>query len=165
MDSVARSRWGREMRRVFEAVAAALVVCAGFVETAHTQPTALRVCGDPENLPFSNQKLEGFENKIAASIAADLGATLDYAWWPHQRGLVRNTIDAGTCDVIFGIPEGLDFVLWTKPYYRSSYVIAYRKDRQLPHRVARCTRVEAPSHRRLHEYSRRRESGTAPSPR
>lgn len=91
------------------------------------QSDSLRVCGDPENLPFSNQKLEGFENKIAASIAADLGATLDYAWWPHQRGLVRNTIDAGTCDVIFGIPEGLDFVLWTKPYYRSSYVIAYRK--------------------------------------
>jgi mxaJ protein len=93
-----------------------------------TQSKSLRVCGDPDNLPFSNQKLEGFENKIAAVIAGDLGATPEYAWWPHQRGLVRNTIDAGTCDVIFGVPEGLDFVLWTKPYYRSSYVIAYRKD-------------------------------------
>ena len=60
-------------------------------------------------------------------IAADLGATPSYTWWPHQRGLVRNTLDAGTCDVIFGIPEGLETVLGTKPYYRSSYVLAYRK--------------------------------------
>ena len=93
------------------------------------QAPALRVCGDPENLPFSNERLEGFENRIAAVVAAELGATPVYAWWPHQRGLVRNTIDAGTCDVIFGVPEGLDFVLWTKPYYRSSYVMAYRGDR------------------------------------
>ncbi len=93
------------------------------------QSPALRVCGDPDNLPFSNERLEGFENRIAAVVAAELGATPAYAWWPHQRGLVRNTIDAGTCDVIFGVPEGLDFVLWTKPYYRSSYVMAYRSDR------------------------------------
>ena len=93
------------------------------------QAPALRVCGDPDNLPFSNERLEGFENRIAAVVAAELGATPVYAWWPHQRGLVRNTIDAGTCDVIFGVPEGLDFVLWTKPYYRSSYVMAYRNDR------------------------------------
>jgi mxaJ protein len=97
--------------------------------TVFTQSKTLRVCGDPENLPFSNEKLEGFENKIAAVIAGELGATPQYTWWPHQRGLVRNTIDAGLCDVIFGVPEGLDFVLWTKPYYRTSYVIAYRKDR------------------------------------
>ena len=93
------------------------------------QSPALRVCGDPDNLPYSNERLEGFENRIAAVVAAELGATPVYAWWPHQRGLVRNTIDAGTCDVIFGVPEGLDFVLWTKPYYRSSYVMAYRNDR------------------------------------
>ena len=93
------------------------------------QAPALRVCGDPENLPFSNERLEGFENRIAVVVAAELGATPVYAWWPHQRGLVRNTIDAGTCDVIFGVPEGLDFVLWTEPYYRSSYVMAYRGDR------------------------------------
>ena len=93
------------------------------------QSPTLRVCGDPDNLPYSNERLEGFENRIAAVVAAELGATPVYAWWPHQRGLVRNTIDAGTCDVIFGVPEGLDFVLWTKPYYRSSYVVAYRADR------------------------------------
>ena len=95
----------------------------------HAQSPSLRVCGDPDNLPFSNERLEGFENRIAAVVAAELGATPVYTWWPHQRGLVRNTIDAGTCDVIFGVPEGLDFVLWTKPYYRSSYVMAYRADR------------------------------------
>ena len=93
------------------------------------QSPELRVCGDPDNLPYSNERLEGFENRIAAVVAAELGATPVYAWWPHQRGLVRNTIDAGTCDVIFGVPEGLDFVLWTKPYYRSAYVMAYRDDR------------------------------------
>ncbi len=93
------------------------------------QSPSLRVCGDPDNLPFSNERLEGFENRIAAVVAAEFGATPSYTWWPHQRGLVRNTIDAGTCDVIFGVPAGLDFVLWTKPYYRSSYVMAYRADR------------------------------------
>ena len=128
------------MNRSYVKFALALVVaCACAIGTVFTQSKSLRVCGDPDNLPFSNQKLEGFENKIAAVIAADLGATPEYAWWPHQRGLVRNTIDAGTCDVIFGVPEGLDFVLWTKPYYRSSYVIAYRKDRGY-----RITSLDAP---------------------
>ena len=99
------------------------------VPPALAQSPELRICGDPDNLPYSNERLEGFENRIAAVVAAELGAAPVYAWWPHQRGLVRNTIDAGTCDVIFGVPEGLDFVLWTKPYYRSSYVMAYRNDR------------------------------------
>ena len=116
-------------------VAAAVGACALLAAQgppaapALAQAPPLRVCGDPENLPFSNERLEGFENRIAAVVAAELGATPVYAWWPHQRGLVRNTIDAGTCDVIFGVPEGLDFVLWTEPYYRSSYVMAYRGDR------------------------------------
>ena len=118
-------------------VAAAVGACAlsavqalSMIPVLAQPPSAsLRVCGDPDNLPYSNERLEGFENRIAAVVAAELGATPVYAWWPHQRGLVRNTIDAGTCDVIFGVPEGLDFVLWTKPYYRSSYVMAYRNDR------------------------------------
>jgi mxaJ protein len=116
------------MRRTSRNFAAALVAWALLAGTALTQSKELRVCGDPENLPFSNQKLEGFENRIASVIAADLGAAPAYVWWPHQRGLVKNTLGAGTCDVIFGIPEGLDSVQWTKPYYRSTYVIAYRKD-------------------------------------
>jgi mxaJ protein len=132
------------MSRTINTLAAAFVVSVVLVESAATQPKSLRVCGDPDNLPFSNEKLEGFENKIAATIAADLGVTPSYAWWPHQRGLVRNTLDAGTCDVIFGIPEGLDFVLWTKPYYHSSYVIAYRKSDGL-----RIASLDAPELSRL----------------
>ena len=108
---------------------ATVVVVTLLSGSVSSQSKTLRICGDPDNLPFSNDKLEGFENKIAAVIASELGAMPAYAWWPHQRGLVRNTIDAGTCDVIFGVPEGLDIVLWTKPYYRSSYVLAYRNDR------------------------------------
>ena len=108
---------------------AVLAARAQPVAPVRAQPPSLRVCGDPDNLPYSNDRLEGFENRIAAIVAAELGATPVYTWWPHQRGLVRNTIDAGTCDVIFGVPEGLDFVLWTEPYYRSSYVLAYRADR------------------------------------
>jgi len=89
----------------------------------------LRVCADPNNLPFSNQKLEGFENRIAELVAKDLGARLTYTWWPHQRGLVRRTLDEERCDVLVGVPKGWDPVLWTKPYYRTAYVIVYLKDR------------------------------------
>ena len=95
--------------------------------TADSQPTPLRVCADPDNLPFSNQQLEGFENKIATVIAGELGTTVSYFWWPHQRGLVRNTLRADECDVLVGIPKGYDLVTWTKPYYRSTYVLAYPK--------------------------------------
>jgi mxaJ protein len=117
------------MIRLLSGIAVAMLVVVAAAQPVSSQSPTLRICGDPDNLPFSNEKLEGFENKIAAVVASELGATPTYAWWPHQRGLVRNTIDAGTCDVIFGVPEGLDFVLWTNPYYRSSYVIAYRRDR------------------------------------
>jgi mxaJ protein len=89
----------------------------------------LRICADPDNLPYSNERLEGFENKIADLLAKDLGAALSYYWWPHQRGLVRNTLQAGNCDALIGIPKGYDLVLWTKPYYRTGYVIAYPKSR------------------------------------
>jgi mxaJ protein len=116
------------MSRTVKACATAFVVAyAASLTTVATQSKSLRVCGDPDNLPYSNEKLAGFENKIADIVAADLGAAVKYAWWPHQRGLVKNTLDAGTCDVIFGVPEGLETVLGTKPYFRSSYVIAYRK--------------------------------------
>jgi mxaJ protein len=101
-------------------------------------PRILRVCGDPDNLPFSNRLTEGFENKIAELIARDLGLTLEYYWWPHQRGLVRNTLGAGACDVLISIPTGYDLVLWTRPYYRSAYVLA-----QLGHRP-RITSLDDP---------------------
>ena len=91
----------------------------------------LRVCGDPNNLPFSSEKLDGIENKIADVVAKDLGMTVVYFWWPHQRGLIKRVLGAKHCDVMLGIPKGYDPVLWTKPYYRTGYVMVYRKDRKL----------------------------------
>jgi len=89
----------------------------------------LRVCGDPNNMPFSNEKREGIENKIAEVVAKELGLQVTYTWWPHQRGLIKRVLNTGRCDVLVGIPKGYDLVLWTRPYYRTGYVIAYRKDR------------------------------------
>jgi len=89
----------------------------------------LRVCGDPNNLPFSNEKREGIENAIAEVLAQELGWALEYVWWSHQRGLVKRVLNTERCDVLVGIPKGYDQVGWTKPYYRTGYVIAYRKDR------------------------------------
>ena len=91
----------------------------------------LRVCSDPENMPFSNQKLEGFENRIASLIAKELGTTVSYIWWGQRRGFIRNTMNAtlqeGRCDVVIGVPEGYDLVSTTPPYYRSTYVFVYPK--------------------------------------
>lgn len=95
------------------------------------EPKQLRVCADPDNLPFSNEKLEGFENKIAALIARDLGASLSYTWWPNQRGMIRRTMNEDLCDVMVEVPKGYDLVMWTKPYYRTTYVIATLKERNL----------------------------------
>jgi len=104
--------------------AAAMALAPAWPLAMADESKVLRVCGDPDNLPFSNNKSEGFENRIAEVIARDLGMTVEYYWWPHQRGLVRNTLNAGTCDVLISIPKGYDPVLWTKPYYRSAYVLA-----------------------------------------
>lgn len=82
----------------------------------------LRVCADPNNLPFSNERGEGFENKIAERLARSLGADLQYTWWAQRRGFVRNTLKAGACDVIIGVPATMDMVAHTAAYYRSSYV-------------------------------------------
>jgi mxaJ protein len=91
----------------------------------------LRVCADPENLPFSNRNREGFDNKIADLIAHELGDSVSYAWWPSRRGYVRNTLSAGTCDIVIGIPVGFDPVATSKPYYRSTYYIVTRTDKHL----------------------------------
>lgn len=94
-----------------------------------TEPKVLRVCGDPNNMPFSNEKREGLENQIATVVAQDLGWQVEYVWWAHQRGLVKRVLDTGRCDVLIGVPKGYDLVSWTKPYYRTGYVISYPRDR------------------------------------
>lgn len=96
----------------------------------HAQGT-LRVCADPNNLPFSNDRGEGFENQIASLIARDLGLDVEYTWWAQRRGFVRNTLNERRCDVVMGVPAHLDMLLTTRPYYRSAYVFVTRRDRQL----------------------------------
>jgi mxaJ protein len=91
--------------------------------------TAFRVCADPNNLPFSNEKGEGFENRIAERLASDLGLPLQYTWKPQRRGFVRTTLNAGECDVIMGVPNSYDMVQTSRPYYHSTYVFVYRRDR------------------------------------
>lgn len=91
----------------------------------------LRVCADPNNLPFSNDRQQGFENKIADLLARDLGERLEYTWWAQRRGFFRNTLKAGACDVVMGLPAGFEMALTTSPYYRSTYVFVSRKDRAL----------------------------------
>lgn len=88
----------------------------------------LRVCADPNNLPFSNAQGEGFENKIVELIAADLGARLSYTWWPQRRGFIRNTLSAGLCDLVSGTANGVEMLRSTRPYYRSGYVFVTKAD-------------------------------------
>jgi quinoprotein dehydrogenase-associated probable ABC transporter substrate-binding protein len=96
-----------------------------------TPSRELRVCSDPNNLPFSNQRQEGFENRIAELIAGELRANLRYTWWAERRGYIRNTLNAGRCDVVMGMPSGTGNVLTTRPYYRSTYVFVSRRDQHL----------------------------------
>lgn len=88
----------------------------------------LRVCADPNNMPFSNAAGQGFENKIAQIVAGELGAKLSYTWWAQRRGFVRNTLKAGLCDLVPGTPANLEMLRTTTPYYRSSYVFVTRQD-------------------------------------
>lgn len=89
-------------------------------------PKVLRVCADPHNLPFSNDKGEGYENKIAELFAEKLQKKLDYTFFPQVMGFVRMTLGAHRCDVIMGIPQGDDMVQGTNPYYRTTYAIVAR---------------------------------------
>ncbi len=91
-------------------------------------PNEFKVCADFDNLPYSNGKQEGFENRIAELIAQDLGKKLSYQFWYDRAGYIRNTLNAGRCDVMIGQVEGNDMVLTSKPYYRSGYVFIYKKD-------------------------------------
>jgi mxaJ protein len=87
----------------------------------------LRVCADPNSLPFSRRDGSGFENQIAQLLAETLGWRLEYTWWAQRRGFIRNTLGAHRCDVVMAMPAGADRVLTTRPYYRSSYVFLQRR--------------------------------------
>lgn len=90
-------------------------------------PHVLRVCADPRNMPFSNEKGEGFENKLAELFAAKLQKKLDYVFFPQATGFVRMTLGAHRCDVIMGFPQGDDIVQGTNPYYRTSYALVSKR--------------------------------------
>jgi mxaJ protein len=110
----------------------ALMVLALSAFAWHASPKPrLRVCADPNNMPFSNQADEGFENRLAELVAQRLGKTVAYTWWAQRRGFVRHTLKAGDCDVIMGVPAGYDMVETTRPYYRSTYVFVSQTARHL----------------------------------
>jgi len=95
------------------------------------QGRQLRVCADPNNLPFSNARKEGFENKLADMVGRELNAKVTYTWWAQRRGFIRNTLNARECDVVMGVPSSFELALATAPYYRSSYVFVTRQDRNI----------------------------------
>ncbi|WP_082584447.1 quinoprotein dehydrogenase-associated putative ABC transporter substrate-binding protein [Noviherbaspirillum sp. Root189] len=118
---------------VFAAVAIAAGVSAPMA-SADDKDKVLRVCQDPNNLPFSNRDLMGFENKIAQLLGQELGWTVEYTWYPQRMGFVRNTLRAKIpdsnkykCDLIVGVPKEFELGATTRPYYRSTYEMAYVK--------------------------------------
>src|SRR5437667_129787 len=122
------------MNRTRAKLAAALLLAAPAVVLMAGAPrplTDLRVCADPFDLAFSNDQEQGFENKIAHVVAQDLNARVVNYWWPSRRGVRRNSILGGFCDVMIQAPVGLDPVATTKPYYRSTYYFVFRADRGL----------------------------------
>jgi len=115
---------GRLARRVLGVAAAG--IAAGVMGAAPgPAPREFRVCADPNNLPFSNRRGEGLENRLAELFARDLGTRVSYEWMPQLRGFVRKTLKAGACDIIMGVPAHYDPVLTTRPYYRTTYVFVY----------------------------------------
>jgi quinoprotein dehydrogenase-associated probable ABC transporter substrate-binding protein len=128
----------------------AFSVCAALIGLFHCQPASaqalpegtdlsielvdpkvLRVCADPHNLPFSNEKGEGFENKLAEYMAEKLGKKLAYAFFPQATGFVRMTLGSHRCDVILGFPQGDDLAQGTNPYYRTSYALITKEGSEL----------------------------------
>ena len=108
-------------------------VCGGERIAAQTADiadrSALKVCADPNNLPFSDQKKEGLENKIAGLMGAALGLKVEYTWFPQIIGFVRNTLQAYRCDLVMGTVAGDEIMQTTNPYYFTTYVMVYRSDK------------------------------------
>ena len=123
--------------RIAAALALASTTALPFSLAAQTlrpnveRPGIIRVCADPDNMPLSNQKGEGFEQKIAELIARDWKSKIEYAWWPVRRGFFSRALNGRYCDIAIEAPSGLDMAGVTKPYFRSGYVFVTRKDRNL----------------------------------
>jgi quinoprotein dehydrogenase-associated probable ABC transporter substrate-binding protein len=89
----------------------------------------LRVCADPNNLPFSSQKEKGLENRLAELLASDIGMKVEYVWWEQRQNFIDKSLNAGACDAIMGVPAALDDIAVTRPYYRSTYVWVEKRNR------------------------------------
>lgn len=108
-----------------------LAVCALGAFSALSMAAPLRVCSDPNNMPYSNEQQQGFENQLASLIASDLHLELTYFWFPQREAFFRKTLNSGMCDVVMGVPAGFDEASTTRAYYRSTYVFVTRRDRNL----------------------------------
>ena len=114
------------------AVAAALLIGQGHAQRPELiAPTELRVCADPSNLPYSNEKHEGFENKIAEIVGKDLGLPVAYVWFPQVVGFVRNTLGTRACDLVMGAVAGDAIMDTSNPYYHTGYMLVTRADDHL----------------------------------
>src|SRR4051812_46291930 len=134
---------GRQRTVAMRSLASAAFLVA-MTASATAEPEALRVCADPNNLPFSNRAGEGFENKLAEMVAQRLGKAVVYAWWAQRRGFIRHTLNAGDCDLVMGVPAQYDLVETTQPYYRSTYVFVSQTARHL-----QLDAIDAPQLRKL----------------
>src|SRR3954452_23017921 len=131
-DSAARAVRMTIMHRHVDRAGIVVAALLGLASAAAAEPNAaLRVCADPNNLPFSNSAEAGFENKLAAMVAEHFGEKISYTWWAQRRGFIRNTLKADKCDVVMGVPSDYDLVETTTPYYRSTYVFVTRQEQHL----------------------------------
>jgi mxaJ protein len=110
-------------RKLIVLIAAAIPIFA--------QRPVLRVCADPNNLPFSNRQGQGFENKLAEFLAANMNTRLEYTWWSERKNFAKQSLTGNACDAVMGVPTGMEDVLTTDPYYGSTYVFVSRRDRDL----------------------------------
>ena len=125
-------------RRIGIALTAVSAIAASVSgAAAATERTAFRVCADPHYMPWSNQREEGYENRIASLLAEALGLPVEYTWFPQRMGFIRNTLRARRddgeykCDVVMGLPAGYELAITTDPYYHSTYALVYVKGRGL----------------------------------
>src|SRR5680860_1886967 len=123
MRRAAASVW---LRSLAAALCVAVLVLAP-IDHAGAAP-GLRVCADPDNMPFSNNKGEGFENELAELVAARLGDELRYTWFSENTGYVPNTVGQSACDLVMGYAQGTGLIDDTNPYYHTSYVLITRED-------------------------------------
>jgi mxaJ protein len=136
-------RTGAALIRIAAAFTAALASISAGAQADLAGSGTLRVCADPNNLPFSNQAGEGFENKLAELVAAELGKEVTYTWWAQRQGFIRNTLKDGRCDVVMGVPAQYELTETTRPYYRSMYVFVSKADHHYELRSIKDARLKS----------------------